>query len=159
MVLSINPFPKDADRGAIWDMLVARDIKAFVKADWNLVAGDFVSANFIGIQANKSANADHWKVGFPNLETYKQEWLRQAQDSASIDYVEDLETAIHAATRLEQIDFVDDTAMANKKFDGTIKRKSGEPDILNWQTLYLCRKELGQWKIAGFVGYMAYRGG
>ena len=159
MALSINPFPQDADRHAIWDMLVARDIRAFVKADWNLVTEDFVSANFIGIQANKSTNADHWKVGFPNLETYKQEWLRQAKDSAAIEYAEDLEVAIHAATRLEQIDFDGDTAMAHKKFDGKIKRKSGEPDILNWQTLYLCRKELGQWKIAGFVGYMAYRGG
>ena len=159
MALSINPFPQDADRHAIWDMLVARDIRAFVKADWNLVAEDFVAANFIGIQANKSTNADHWKVGFPNLETYEQEWLRQAKESASADYAEDLEAAIHAATRLEQIDFFGDTAMAHKKFDGTIKRKSAEPDILNWQTLYLCRKDLGQWKIAGFVGYMAYRDG
>ena len=32
----MNPFPaSDPDRHAIWEMLVERDIQAFVAADWN----------------------------------------------------------------------------------------------------------------------------
>ena len=158
MALQTNPFEKDADRHAIWEMLVARDIRAFVNADWNLVADDFVASGFVGVQASKSANPDLWSVGFPNLETYKTEWLRQAQETAATPFAEDLEAAIHAATRLDQIDFNGDMAMAHKKFDGSIKRQDGSCDELHWQTLYLCRKELGRWKIAGFVGYMAYPG-
>jgi hypothetical protein len=38
-----NPSPNDPDRGAIWTMLVERDIDAFVKADWSMVDVDFVS--------------------------------------------------------------------------------------------------------------------
>ena len=42
-----NPFPPgDPDRHAIWNMLVARDIDAFVAADWSMVAGDFVRDGF-----------------------------------------------------------------------------------------------------------------
>ena len=38
-----NPFPaSDAARHAIWEMLVPRDIDAFLAADWSMVAGDFV---------------------------------------------------------------------------------------------------------------------
>ena len=47
----LNPFT-DPDRRAIWDMLVPRDIDAFVSADWDAVAGDFVAANFTGISGN-----------------------------------------------------------------------------------------------------------
>lgn len=157
MALSTSPFPSDPDRHAIWEMLVPRDISAFVQADWSMVAGDFVVSNFMGVQAHKNPDPDTWAVGFPDLETYKTEWLRQARQAAATEFAEDLETAMHRATRLTQIDFNGHMAMAHKKFDGSIKLKNGKVDTLNWQTLYLCRKEQGRWKIAGFVGYMAYR--
>ena len=42
-----NPFPvSEAARHAIWEMLVPRDIDAFLAADWSLVAGDFVEDGF-----------------------------------------------------------------------------------------------------------------
>ena len=48
-----NPFPKgDPDRRAIWEMLVPRDIDAFVNADWAMVAGDFIEANFTGLSGH-----------------------------------------------------------------------------------------------------------
>jgi hypothetical protein len=28
--------------------------------------------------------------------------------------------------------------------------------MLNWQTLYFCRKVEGLWKLTGFVGYMPF---
>jgi hypothetical protein len=157
MSLSKTPFPDDPDRHAIWEMLVPRDIRAFVKADWSMVAGDFVTSGFMGLHAHKTANPDNWTIGFPDLLSYKTEWLRQAQETAAMEFAEDLEAGIHRATRLEQIDFSGDMAMAHKKFDGTIRLTDGTVDTLNWQTLYLCRKEQAQWKIAGFVGYMFYR--
>ena len=157
MTHSKSPFANDPDKHAIWEMLVPRDIAAFVKADWSMVANDFVRSGFMGIQANKESNADSWKIGFPSLESYKTEWLRQAKETQATEFAEDLEAGIHRATSLTQIDFNGDMAMAHKKFDGTIKLKSGGEDRLNWQTLYLCRREEGVWKIAGFVGYMANR--
>ena len=27
---------------------------------------------------------------------------------------------------------------------------------MNWQTLYICRREDGRWKIAGFIGYLPH---
>jgi hypothetical protein len=157
MTLSANPFPGDPDRSAIWEMLVPRDIAAFVASDWQMVAGDFIAAGFTGLHAQTSRDPDDWTFAFPTLEAYRSEWLRQAADSAATRYAEDLESAIHRATRLERIDLAGDTAMARKKFDGTVRLADGRQDRLNWQTLYMCRRDAGRWKIAGFVGYMAHR--
>lgn len=157
MALSANPFPDDPDRSAIWDMLVPRDIAAFVACDWGLVADDFIAQGFSGLNAQKSPNPDDWTLAFPTLDAYRSEWLRQAAAAAAIAYAEDLETAIHRATRLERIEITGDAAVAHKKFDGTVRLADGGDDRLNWQTLYLCRRDAGRWKIAGFVGYMAYR--
>lgn len=156
MSVPANPFSTDLDRGAIWEMLVARDIAAFVAADWAMVAGDFIEAGFAGLHAHKSRNPDDWTLAFPDLATYRDEWLRQAAESARTTYAEDLSTGIHRATRLQQIDITGDAAVAHKKFDGQIGLANGTKDRLNWQTLYMCRREAGRWKIAGFVGYMAH---
>jgi hypothetical protein len=44
--MKTNPFPEKTDRWAIWDMLVDRDIRAFVAVDWDMVADDFIEENF-----------------------------------------------------------------------------------------------------------------
>ena len=152
----MNPFADDPDRAAIWTMLVPRDIAAYVAADWRMVADDFVADGFIGIDAVKSPNPDGWRINFPDLDAYRDEWLRQARAGATVAYAEDVEAAIHRATSLRQIDISGDSAMAHKKFDGAIARADGSVDVLNWQTLYLCRKVAGIWKLAGFVGYLPY---
>lgn len=157
MTLAENPFSNDADRAAIWEMLVRRDIGAFVTQDWGLVAGDFDEHRFLGIHAHNSANPDDWDAAFPVLSIYRDEWLRQAAESAATVYDEPLSAGIHRATRLTEIDISGDVAVARKKFDGTIKRADGTDDRLNWQTLYFCRKADGRWKITGFVGYMKYK--
>ena len=157
MPITPNPFADDADRAKIWEMLVERDIAAFVAADWGMVAGDFVEQGFLGIHAHKSPNPDAWTAAFPTLTEYRDEWLRQAKESADTKFAEPLAEAIHRATNLGQIDITGDTAIAHKKFDGTVKLADGSIDTLNWQTLYYCRKAAGRWKIAGFTGYMAYK--
>lgn len=156
MSLSINPFPDDADRSAIWTMLVPRDITAYVQADWSLVEADFVADDFMGIHGNKSDNPDTWTISFPSLAQYRDEWLRQARDGQKVDYAEDVEAGIHRATSLTEIEITGERALAHKKFDGEIKLADGGTDRLNWQTLYFCRKVEGQWKLTGFVGYLPY---
>jgi ketosteroid isomerase-like protein len=151
-----NPFPNDPDRSAIWTMLVERDIAAFVAGDWGMVADDFVAEQFLGIDGCGSDNPDSWRVGFPTLAAYREEWLRQAAESAKVTYAEDREAAIHRATTLRDIEIAGDIALAHKKFDGTIARADGGKDVLNWQTLYYCRRDNGRWKLTGFTGYLPF---
>jgi hypothetical protein len=157
MSLSVNPFPDDKNRAQIWEMLVARDIAAFVAADWSMVADDFIEPGFLGTHAHKSTNPDEWTPTFSSLNDYRVEWLRQAAETQNIEFAEPLAEGIHRATKLTQIDIVGSAAIAHKKFDGTIKLANGGTDVLNWQTLYFCRKVASTWKITGFVGYMAYK--
>ena len=153
----LNPFPEDdADRRAIWDMLVTRDIAAFLAADWSMVEDDFIAEGFLAVSGNKLADPDSWTLAFPTLERYRDEWLRQAKDFASVELAEDARTAIHTATRLEEIDIQEGTALVRKKFDGGIKLADGGFDVMQWQTLYYCRLHEGRWKIAGFTGYLPY---
>jgi len=150
-----NPFTgKDADRAAIWDMLVWRDINAFVAADWGQVADDFDEPAFFGIDAGKLINPDDWKLGFPDLDAYKRRWLSQADIFRKTDFAEDARAAIFDATRLEHIDINGERAIAHKKFDGRIRRVDGGEDRLLWQTLYHCVRKNGRWLICGFTGYL-----
>jgi hypothetical protein len=151
-----NPFPNDPDRSAIWGMLVERDIAAFVAADWSLVADDFIATQFLGIDGRGADNPDGWRIGFPSLAHYRDEWLRQARESRQTDYAEDRGAAIHRATTLTEIEISGGLALAHKKFDGTIARADGGKEVLNWQTLYFCRKLAGVWKVIGFAGYLPY---
>lgn len=152
-----NPFPSaDADRHAIWEMLVARDTRAFVAQDWEQVAGDFIEEGFMGISARFRSNPDSWQLAYPELSAYRDDWLKQGQDFAGVKWDEDPERAMYEATTLRDIEIVGDSALLHKKFDGSIRRQDGGVDTLNWQTLYRCRKVDGTWKIAGFVGYLPH---
>lgn len=156
MNLSTNPFPDDADRSAIWTMLVPRDIAAYVAADWSMVENDFLEAEFFAINGNRQDNPDGWTISFPTLSHYRDEWLRQAREGQAMSYAEDVEAGIHRATSLTEIEITGDRAIAHKKFNGEIKLSDGGTDRLNWQTLYFLRKSEGQWKLTGFVGYLPY---
>lgn len=150
----INPFVGDKDREHIWEMLVRRDIEAFVGQNWALVADDFDEVRFLGIHAHGEANPDKWEAAFPTLTAYRDEWLRQAAAGAATEYAESLADGVFRATRLSVIDINGDVAVARKKFDGTIAKADGTNDVLNWQTLYFCRRDNERWLVTGFVGYM-----
>lgn len=145
----------DPDRAAIWTMLVTRDIAAFGAADWEAVAGDFVSDGFFGVDAGKTADVDRWTPAYSTLDAYRDEWLRQAQDTAAVS-ADTLVGDLHALTNLSRIEVDGDFALAHKKFDGTVRLADGRVDRLSWQTLYFCRKQGGRWRIQGFTGYMPY---
>lgn len=154
-----NPFPpEDTARHAIWEMLVPRDIDAFIGADWGMTGGDFIAENFIGMNANFEADPQKWSLSFGTLDAYRDGWLRQAAEGQKTEYAEDQRAGIFRATKLEEIEISDGVALVRKKFDGTIKRADGGEDRLLWQTLYTCRETPEGWKIAGFVGYLPYGG-
>ncbi|MDX0857357.1 hypothetical protein GOL78_22865 [Sinorhizobium medicae] len=150
-----NPFPgNDTARRSIWEMLVPRDIDAFLAADWSMVAEDFVEESFIGIDGRREADPDKWRLTFPSLAEYRDEWLRQAQDFARQSFAEDPRAAIFRTTTLEDIEISGELALARKKFDGGLKKANGSFDVLKWQTVYHCRLHLGRWRICGFTGYL-----
>lgn len=150
-----NPFKAlDAARHGIWEMLVPRDIDAFLAADWSMVAGDFVEDGFLGIDARREVSPDKWRLAFPTLGAYREEWLRQAREFAKLSFAEDPRTAIFTTTTLEDIEIEGDMAVVRKKFDGSLKKADGTTDVMRWQTLYYCRLHEGRWKICGFTGYL-----
>jgi hypothetical protein len=151
-----NPFPADADRAAIWRMLVPRDIEAFIGEHWNMVEDDFVRESFLGISGVGVDNPDGWRIAFPTLDAYRGEWLRQAREGAAGRYAEDRRAAIFRATTLRHIEINGDIAVAHKQFDGSIARADGGKNVLNWQTLYFCRRVEGVWKLTGFLGYLPF---
>ncbi|TCQ18698.1 hypothetical protein [Rhizobium sp. PP-CC-3G-465] len=150
-----NPFPaSDEARHSIWEMLVPRDIDAFLAADWSMVSGDFVEDGFLAISGNHKPNPDDWNLAFPSLAAYRDEWLKQARDFQGQTYGEDPRQAIFATTTLEEIEVKGETALARKKFQGGIRKTDGSLDVMQWQTLYTCRLHEGRWKICGFTGYL-----
>ena len=152
-----NPFlNSDPDRKAIWDMLVDRDIQAFYTANWQMVADDFIAEGFMGINGNHKSDPDQWILTFPNLEAYREEWIKQAEIFKTTDWQNDPLEALFNLTNLSDIDINHDTAVAHKKFKGDVVKADGTKEHLNWQTLYRCRKINGRWKIAGFTGYLPY---
>ncbi|MFD1797289.1 hypothetical protein ACFSC1_14990 [Paracoccus aurantiacus] len=141
-------------------MLVTRDIDAFVSADWEAVADDFVATNFTGFSGNFQPDPQGYTLAFPTLDAYRREWMRQAKDFTAArdagEFAGNPRDGIFAATRLEEIEIDGETALVRKKFDGSLAKTDGSSDRMNWQTLYVCRCEGGRWKIAGFLGYLPH---
>lgn len=153
-----NPFEKiDQDKSAIWEMLVKRDILAFTGQNWSMVSDDFCEDEFLGINANFQHNPDEWKPDFPDIESYKTEWLRQARAFKAAQWMGDAITILFQCTSLEQIDINGNRALAHKKFKGNLSKANGEKVVMNWQSLYRCDRIDNSWKITGFTGYMPYQ--
>lgn len=155
---SSNPFPSgDADRHEIWIMLVERDIAAFLDDDWGRIHDDFAEDRFVG-QSGSSSNPDHWRITFPSLQAYREEWLRQAAAFATVQ-LKNIDKAefLFRTTVLRDIEINGDRALAHKKFDGHAKTADGNDLVLNWQTMYWLQRISGTWKLTGFLGYLPTR--
>lgn len=152
-----NPFEDICiERAAIWQMLVYRDIDAFLAADWSMTEPDIRSEGFFGVDAAGSSNLDTWQLKFADITSYRDEWLRQATDTQATADMHRARRALFETTDLSKIDLSSDMALAHKKFSGEMPLAGGGSERLNWQTLYVCRKAGGSWKIASFIGYMKY---
>jgi len=153
-----NPFSNDeSDRFEIWEMLVHRDIMAFVQQDWSMIADDFIEENFMGIDAGGHSDPNAWKLKFPDLQAYKKSWLEQAKSINEIKWEEDIEAALYRITILKDIEINGKGALAHKWFFGDLSSSDGKQKSMNWQTLYRCRKINDKWKIAGFTGYIPHQ--
>lgn len=150
-----NPFPvEDKDRHELWQMLVERDIEAFVKQDWRMVESDFIEEGFTGIDAGRLDNPDSWRMGYPDLESYRDLWLEQARLTAAQADQATLIEGFHRCTTLRDIEISGNVALAHKKFLGEFPTSGERKITLQWQTLYQCRKVDNRWKITGFVGFL-----
>lgn len=147
-----NPFEADADRAQIWEMLVERDIHAYVASDWSQVAGDFLPDEFVAVNGRGRSNPDSWRLGFPALNDYRDSWVGNGQRLR--EEVPDLEAGLYDATTLRDIEIEGGRAIAHKKFDGQLRRHDGSLVQLRAQTLYLCKQVEERWRIQGFVGYL-----
>jgi enamine deaminase RidA (YjgF/YER057c/UK114 family) len=151
------PFPlTDVDRWTLWEMLVRRDSRAFIDRNWAAIEDDFIREGFHGLDAGKHEDPAHWRLAFPSLDTYREEWLRQAEECHQLLIPDTAYEALLAATTLDEIEVRADCALARKKFHGALPKSDGSALELKWQTLYVCRRSAGRWRIASFVGYLPY---
>ena len=129
-----NPFENnDPDRKYIWEMLVYRDIEAFLAKDFNRVRDDF-SSLFMGIDGRNSLDPDRWALGFKDVEEYEKAWVKQAQVFSQEKFVEDKRQGLFNATTLRDIEIRGKFAIVHKKFDGVIKKVGNLEEVLHWQT-------------------------
>ena len=152
-----NPFSEtDPDRREIWTMLVERDIDAFLAADWAMVDSDFRREGFLGLHAHKSELPDSWRLDFPDLETYRDEWLRQATASQSVEYAEPVRDALFRATNMRDIDLKGDSTLLHKKFEWRDCAEGWRCRCAQLADAACMTRLDGRWKITGFVGYMPF---
>ena len=155
MTYDTNPFDADdADRHAIWEAVVRRDIDAFLAQNWSMCADDFHAEHFMGVDARGYADPDKWRLTYPTLEVYRDDWLRQAAEFAKHHYRDDPREALFRATQLTEIEIQKGGAILHKKFNGFITREDGTIDPIVWQTIYRMRKIGMRWKLTGFIGYL-----
>ena len=154
-----NPFAmEDADQARLWQILVADDIEAFVTCNWAAHAKDIDEAAFFGLNANGCADPSHWVLEFPDLASYREVWLAFARVSAAKSAPERLRQEHFRASALIDIQIRGDVATCLKSFKNGFEHDDGSPEIMHWETQYMCRRLRGNWKIRGFVGYLPGRG-
>jgi len=149
----INPFaPEDADRFAIWEMLVRRDSDFFLSSDFSLVAADYVETGFLGIDAALSLDPANWRPAYSDVATYRDAAIAARWNPT--DFSEPLRPAWFRCQSIDRIDINGDAALAHKRIQGQILRTAGDPMRLAWRSVFHLRREREAWKIAGFTGYL-----
>jgi enamine deaminase RidA (YjgF/YER057c/UK114 family) len=152
----INPFNKEKenDKAQLWEMLVERDSLAFANQNWDMVKDDFIDDHFMGVHAHFESNPDLWRISFPNLELYRDEWLKQAKEFGKENWIEKPIDILIKVTYLDNIEISRNKALLHKKFAGFAEKSNGEKVPFSWQTIYRCVKVDEKWKISGFTGYL-----
>ncbi len=124
-----NPFPSsDTARHSIWEMLVPRDIDAFLAADWSMVEHDFVEDGFIGIDGRKEGQPRQVAPGISDTVGLSRRMAAPGERLRHADrFAEDTRTAIFTTTTLEDIEIEGDMALVRKKFDGGLTKSRRQP--------------------------------
>jgi hypothetical protein len=145
----------DPERHHLWQRLIAVDSEAFVRGDWTMIANDFDAENFEGIRCKNSANPDDWTIFFPTLASYRDNWLRAADEFKHKKFLRHTPLeAVLARTRLDAIEINGDRALAHKKFAGDVPLADGTMLTGSRQTIYRLHKKAGRWRIVGFLGFL-----
>lgn len=141
-----------SDERQIHEILIDRDIEAFVAGDWSATAADFDEAAFVGYSGADGTV----RLQFPTLDSYRESWLSQAAELAAGPGREALAAQLGAAQRISRIEIAGNRALAVKIFDGTIDVAGGEWRTLQWSTYYFLRLDSAprRWLITGFMGYL-----
>ncbi|MEO6845717.1 MAG: hypothetical protein ABI443_00495 [Chthoniobacterales bacterium] len=152
---SRNPYTEDPDRHAIWDALVKRDYEAFLSYDWSICADDFVESEFVAYDAGFKADTALWKLKYPRLSDYRDEWLRQAREFLSVEFngISKIDF-LYKAIDLSYIELQGDRGLARKKFNASVETTKGDTVTLDWQSIFFLKKDEGRWKVTGFIGYL-----
>jgi len=149
----VNPFPpEDADRHQIWELLVRRDSDFFLSGDWALVAQDYDYSSFFGIGTGLSLDPAGWRLEYSTVEAYRDAAIAGRLDPN--EFGEPLRAAWLRCQSLERVDVSGDLALAHKRIEGSMRRKSGDPLQLGWRSVFHLKRVDAAWKIAGFTGYL-----
>jgi hypothetical protein len=134
---------------------MTHDFEAFVAGDWSIVEDDFWHEGFCGIHAQKQVDPSQWALAYPNVASYRDEWLRQVREFVPVQ-LEGTTTLefLYQSCRLVDIEIKGNRAIARKKFDGAAKTENGKEILLCFQSLYQLIRLQNRWMIAGFVGYL-----
>ncbi len=157
----VNPFDPaaDPDRHALWDRLVRADSDAFVAGDWAAIEGDFDAEHFEGIRCGHSADPADWRIAFPTLASYRDNWLDLSRQFVARRFAGlTPREAIYARTHLTQIDVAGDRALCHKQFFGDLPLADGTALAGSRQTLYRAHRQRGGWKVVGFLGQLPLAG-
>lgn len=152
-----NPFDGagQPDRAALWEMLVARDGRAFVAEDWSAVADDFWPERFEGISALGSADPADWSLAYPSVESYRDDWLKMARDYLDAPLANgDHLGLLHAMTTLDRFEFDGDRLLVWKRFRAEAPLRDGGVWSIASQSLFRLHRDGDRWRIVGFVGYL-----
>ncbi len=103
-----------------------------------------------------SPNPANWTIAFPELASYRANWLDSAKKFAELKFrdVTPLE-AIYSRCSLTRIDLAGDRAIAHKQFSGSLLLADGATySPGRRQTLYRLHRQQSRWRIAGFLGQL-----
>jgi enamine deaminase RidA (YjgF/YER057c/UK114 family) len=132
----------------VWiaELLVDRDIAAFVAGDWDAMASDFDPDGFVGLVELPHTARVH--VTYPDLGSYRAAWL---SDSAAVRAElppARLEAELRDATRLA-VEVSGDHAVARKVIDGVAGR-------VRYQRVveYRLRSVGRRWRVIGFTCHL-----
>jgi len=149
-----NPYPNGTDEYLIWEVLVRNDFEGFLQGQWQMVADDYLADGFFGVDFGKSAEPTNWKLGFPSLESYRDQWLKDSHEFRQMNFAVDPRTKLYESCQLPDVQITGDSALVHKLFAGGIPLLDGTAVELKWRSLFLLRKQQESWRIAGFCGYL-----
>ncbi len=156
-VTFVNPYRSDADadRHALWQILIARDSDAFAASDWSICDGDFAHDRFEGISANGSYDPTAWTLRYPTVESYRDDWLQMAKRFLHVPLAATPHRELlYRMQSFAKIEIADGRAVVWKQFWADEPLAHGERYQLSAQSVYRLHRIGGHWKIVGFVGYL-----